>query len=268
METFFVFVLVASVFGISMYQKSRQKEAWKQAADSMGVDFSDGGLMSKMRISGNYRGKEIEAWPRTERRGGGRRNSGRTVYYTVVSVRLGAHCWRGLEIKKHGLGDSVATFFGGDDKEIGHSDFDSSFRIKGHLTSEAKECLHDSDVQSALKNLSRQFQSFKVEGGTIVVEQRQRMTNSSRLTRIVRSVVDCAQTLDSAAGHEDDFVDKKEASNGVSNWTQPKVENGSHNELFPDLDAPQAAPKPEPQSKPESEFGSMPAPDEQSGAVW
>lgn len=180
------------------YTMKRQREAWVKAADMLDLDCSTGHVFGHPELSGRHRGRKVRAWVRKERRGGSKNR--RTIYYTVVTTRLNAPCWRGFTITEHGITDSIAKFFGGEDREVGDEDIDSKFRIKGEIDERARECLRSPEVQDQLKRLMTSFGEFKLEDGTLRIECKKRITLPGSLTRRISRVVDAAGTMDRAAG--------------------------------------------------------------------
>lgn len=194
---FIIFAIVfVGIFGYGFYQKKLIAEAWEEAARSMGLRFDKGGIFGKTRMVGNYRGRAVEAWIRSERRSTGRNST--TVYYTVFQAALSNPDWMGVKISRRGFGAKVASFFGGQDIEIGDSSFDKAYRIQGDLTGSAKSALMREEVQSEIRGLSSAFGSFVLEGGVVRVENQERVRDASRLQRYIERVVDRAANLDAA----------------------------------------------------------------------
>ncbi len=197
MGFFIIFgVIFIGFFGFRFYQKQMIAEAWEEAAQSMGLRFNKGGLFGKTKILGNYRGRAVEAWIRSEQRRSGQHST--TIHYTVFQAGLSNPDWMGVKISRRGFGAKVASFFGGQDIEIGDSSFDKAYRIQGDLTENAKSALMRSEVQSEIRGLSSAFGSFVLEGGTVRVENQERVRDASRLQRYIERVVDRAANLDSA----------------------------------------------------------------------
>lgn len=216
-------------FGFAWWKGEREKEAWNKAADRLGLDFIEGGLFSQPELQGSCRGKNVRAWVRSERRGGGKNS--RTVYFTVIAVELDAACWQGLELTEHGFTDTIAKFFGGEDRETGDDSFDSDFRIKGVVDDQARECLRQKDVQDVLRQLARSYRKMKIEAGMLHVENKGRVTNAGKLIRRIGRAVDAAETLDRAAG-----VDDSDESQATDAAQTPMSDHGDAAMLFPDPD--------------------------------
>lgn len=198
----FIVLIVAGVVAYSFYIKQKHQDAWKAAAHQLGLEFDEGGLVSNMKIYGTYRGKPVEIRHEKERRRRRRRGktSRRTVHFAAIEATLEAPCWQGVSVSPHGLMDSVTTFFGAEDREVGDKGFDSDFRIKGTLDDTARSCLSNAGVQTAIRGLSRAYGSFELDRGRVCIREKGRYTNASALVRMVDRVVDTAEQLDESAG--------------------------------------------------------------------
>lgn len=226
MEALVLMVVVVIVFGAlgyGMYVSGKQKEAWQTAGESLGLRYYEKGTLTSLpRLEGTHRGKHVHARVRSERRGTGKNSS--TVYFTRVSVRLEASCWQGLTITEHSFGDSVAKFFGGQDRKTGQERFDSDFRIKGSLGPKERDILQSSDARKVFYRLARNYQEMELDNGHIQIECQRRLTRAADLIRRIERMVDAAILLDEAAGVGDQ-------PSGPEQQAKP-----DDSVLFPDID--------------------------------
>ncbi len=195
---FLIFAVIVGVIGFSIYQTARMEEAWKNTANRLSLTLDEGGFFSTMSMTGTYRGKRIDVQHEKETRGGGKNRN--TVHFAAIRVNLQEPCWRRISLSPHSFGDSVAKFFGGEDRSVGDSSFDSDFRIKGSMDEELRDCLGDSSVQSAIRGISRMYGSFKVQNGVLSIRERGMFTCENELTRMIERTIDTAEVLDEAAG--------------------------------------------------------------------
>lgn len=177
--------------------RARQKESWKNAARRLNLHFSEGGSLSKMSMRGTLRGKRIRVRHEIDR------HARSNLHFANVSVSLQAPCWRRISLSRRIFDDEVATFFGGEDREMGDSSFDSDFRIQGELDDELRQHLNDPKVRSAIRAISRQYESFELENGAVKIRPYGMFTCESELTRVIERAVDTAEILDQIAGMGD-----------------------------------------------------------------
>ena len=216
-----------------------REKAWGKAARRLGLEFEKAGLFGHDKIVGSLRGKEISARMRRETRGGSRNR--RRVFFTVATAELEADCWKGLKLKEQKILDRVATFFGGEDRKVGHQTFDDDFRITGFFDKRAKEALKTKQVQEAIYQLSRAYGALEVEDGVIQIECKKRVSTAGEMIRRISRVVDAAEAMDRAVG----VGTKRRSSNTAgrtTGWSEP---SGDDEPLFPGLDSEPADGPPE-----------------------
>lgn len=203
------------LLGFILYHYSRQEEAWEHAARRLNLQYDEGGWFSEKSIRGVHRGKKVLVQYETESRG--RRA---TYHYAAVFVQLEAPCWKGISLFRRDGVDTSTNFFGGEDREVVDSSFDSEFRIEGDLDGELRQCLSCPSLQAKLGGFSRMYGSFHLEGGYVKLREHGLFTCENELTQLIEGAVDTAAELDDAVGVGDTGAD---------------ADSGDDEVLFPDL---------------------------------
>ena len=199
MNALIIFVFLAFAGAMIIYGfhiSAKREEVWKNTAQRLNLEFVESGWFSKISMHGIYRGKGVQVRHETETRGSGKHSS--TIHFAAISVDLEDSCWGALSLSRHGFGDSIAKFFGGEDLEVGHARFDADFRIKGRLDDRLRQCLNTPAVQSTIRGTSRMYGSFKIEGGKISIREEGMFTCENELTTMIERAIDTAITLDEA----------------------------------------------------------------------
>ena len=230
-------IAVVGVVIATMYGAARQKEAWQGAADRLDLEFSDGGWLGASTITGQLRGIPVEV--KSVNRGS--RKQSKT--YTVTAADVRAPCINYITVSEHGISDTIGTFFGGDDEEIGDESFDSDFRITGELNEQSRRCLQHPKVQKVIRDLAQTYEYFKIEKGTLKFEKRQRKPTPSEVVLRINRAVDAAGIIDEAVG-----IDSRGTTEQVSAQQEPSSES-----LFPDPDASNDFGEPRQSSSPQRE---------------
>ncbi len=243
--TYIIFVVVfVGVIAAVFYDGSKTNEAWQEAAERLGLDFTDGGWLDATTITGRLRGIPVEV---TSVNRGSRK---RSKIYTVTSVELRPACLKYITVSEHSLSDTIGTFFGGDDKEIGDESFDSDFRITGELNEQSRRCLQHTKVQKVIRDLAQTYEYFKIEKGTLKFEKRQRKPTPSEVVLRINRAVDAAEIIN-------DVLD----SDSRDTTEEASTQQGQSSEsLFPDPDSGNDIDEPRQRSKPR--------PEPESSEVW
>ena len=108
---------------IGQYSK-RRKAAWQQAAQELGLQYTDGGMWKTNHIDG-FIGK-LSVVIDTFTRGSGKNSS----TYTRFRVQ-GAAIPRNLTLKGEGLGTTFSKLFSGEDVEVDDQPFDRKVLLEG-----------------------------------------------------------------------------------------------------------------------------------------
>lgn len=192
MEVVFVLVVLAGVFGYTYYKHRQAKKAWSQFAMAHDLSHSPGGWGSSHGLAGEYRGESIRV--KSERRGGGKNS--RT--YTVYSVELPPNVPMDLVMYDQGLLSEMGKLFGGEDIQVGRSNLDEAFIIKGGYADEIREFLDRDTVAEALLDVYEVSTDFHLEHGSLTVEHRNLARSGSQLKAHLEPIVRCAKVLRSA----------------------------------------------------------------------
>jgi hypothetical protein len=132
-----------------------QARAWHDFARARGLQL----WTAPLCMWGPLEGHQVFAY--AVREGPGR-------YAFEVSLRFAQPLGAGLSLKPEGMMDRLASFFGGDDIEIGDDAFDRAFRVKCH-DAELARALLDEGVRGRLTRLQHDVGLVTLDDGGIAV---------------------------------------------------------------------------------------------------
>lgn len=209
MDTVVIMVLLAGgSLAFWYYMWSTQKEAWEQAAKSLGLELANSGLLGTLSITGTLKGRSVSV-RQIVKGGSSRRRRSRKRYFTEIEIGLKEGDWRSVKLKAKGLGGKVATFFGGQDIETGDATFDKDFRVQGSISDQFREAVRQGGVKELMGMIRARTEHFEVESGTLMVRHRGRCKNSRELESMVAQGVEWSEGLDQALGGESKRIDEQ-----------------------------------------------------------
>ena len=185
LSIFFIFYLVRG-------RRTKNNDAWKQAATELGLDFTPvTRMLGKYRMSGVI-GKQLSCsvWAHTEQHGQS------SITYMNYDVKFSPPLNLGLVVKREGaiLG-KIAKLSGKQDIHTNNHVFDSAFTIKGDDEYKVKEFLTP-HIQSKLLEARNMLKNLVVSDDSISSTRMRGFTRESEiLVQNVKLMIQLAELI-------------------------------------------------------------------------
>lgn len=155
-------VLFVGLVGFSLQQRAAAIAAWQRFSQETGIPLT--GAYPMTGFHGSYRGATIslqhDVW---------RGHKGRRHYRHDLAVRLPVET-HDLSVTREGLTDMIGKVFGGQDIQVGDTQFDGAFRVRGSSEGLARSVLTPG-VRAALLEGLRQSPQLHLDGGCVRITQ-------------------------------------------------------------------------------------------------
>ncbi len=195
MWCFFIFLIFAIVLVTVAYtvsRKNRTDEIWRKTARELDLRFSSGstffsGLFSERSMTGTYEGYRVRMWTYSDDR-----NSNQ--YFTAARVQLSEIPFE-FQLSSKGFLQSIGTFLGGQDIQIGNESFDNEIIVKGRNQQKIRSFL----TQERMTKLIRLFRSYphsEITDKQIEVVQEGVVRNQFHLTSMLDQAIRTARLLE------------------------------------------------------------------------
>ncbi|MCB9780265.1 MAG: hypothetical protein H6742_16980 [Alphaproteobacteria bacterium] len=182
---FAVFAFI--IFGVARHQARKREEAWRGAADRLGLTYHHGDWFSAPSITGAVGDQAVHVGQVTRKHGKS------STTYTVFRAPMDGPIPAGLSITREGFGDALMKMLGGQDIQIGDPVWDPKLRIKGDDPAAIRALLRTPDVNLALAHLVSANSYSRIRNGEVVLEERGNAI--ATLDARIGQVVQLAQAL-------------------------------------------------------------------------
>ncbi len=182
------FVVFAVILGLVVFMKKQAKktrEAWEAAARLLRLRFSWGSFLGKRRLSGRYRGFDVDVT--TGNRHG--QNGKVTTYSVDFPCRVG-----GLYLAKKGVLDDLKIAFGSKDIATGDANFDERVIVRAKGAREVVQFLTDVRRRRLIEVFQR-HPAMKVMAGEIQLIARGVPTDPEKIVSVLRDLALTARLL-------------------------------------------------------------------------
>ena len=140
-----VILLFAGFIGYQVMRGRKQREAWEELARRFGLTFTPGVIIfDGPTVNGVYHGRQVSM--ENVQRGGSKNKSTYTLIHFEVNNPVGLS----LSLRENNLINRTASVFGGHKIELGDTDFDQRFILKGHPEPALVELLSSISLRQAL----------------------------------------------------------------------------------------------------------------------
>ncbi|NOY75892.1 MAG: hypothetical protein GXP32_08915 [Kiritimatiellaeota bacterium] len=187
---FFIFIagIVAVVAIVAYKQKTRALNNWELAAKSLGLRFSNGGIMLPSSMTGKLDGHEVSV--RMASRGSGK--SRRTV--TEYTIRYSTRVPFKFSLTRQHFLHSFGKMFGMQDIEVGDKTFDDSVVVQGENESEIRDFL-TAPRRKHIKTALRSFKEIKITDAGIEVVTNGMENSLDKLRSTVKTLCAMAEVI-------------------------------------------------------------------------
>jgi hypothetical protein len=226
---------VAAIGKIAHHSSQRAKQAWSEAASTLGMPYSPPSLFRQKTIDGPFQGNRLEIESLAPR---GKYQKGATRFRVRYPQPLGL----GLKVRRRPRLAGVAALLGAPDIATGDHDFDSRVRVTGSDTGRIREFL----TPERRREILRLFDQFP---GCTIEDSRLEWSRVGPV-RKAGDIVDSALALSSGATHL--CLDTKPAAAPVEPAPAENPELGAASDPIaePGPAATEAAPEPPPAIEP------------------
>lgn len=186
---FVFFLAIAGIVIFFVITSSRTADrAWQEAAAKMKMNFSGGGIMGRRKITGTFRKCRVHIDTFT-------RSSGKNATtYTRIKVYYPRPLGLRLKLTRQGFFSGVARFLGGQDIEVGDTEFDDSVVVKGSRPRKVAEFL-TRPRRVRINKLLRVYTTARILDSHIYYEKTGVIRDSRRLVSAVHYFVSTAESL-------------------------------------------------------------------------
>jgi hypothetical protein len=182
--------LIAIVFTVIANQA--RMRAWTELAERTGLQLTGGGMFSRPRLEGSYRGHSTSLYTFT-------RHTGKSSHtYTVVEVQVNPSTAFELAIFKQSLLSQVGKLMGMKDIEIGDEELDRRFVFRGQPEADIRRLLASGSLRQKLLDSSNL--NIRLEGQALKHTQGGVERNVDRLQALFDLMVELAEGIDHHGG--------------------------------------------------------------------
>jgi len=229
-------VLPIVAFGVAIFfaafgaykRSEKTKFNWSEAANQLGLGYTPGGLISEYNMSGEIEGYNSTVHTYTVSRGSGQ-NKSRTTY-TKFQVFFPQSLDLGLVLKhESAVWGKVAKLGGAQDIQLGHSEFDSAFTIKGHDENEVRSFLTE-DKRRIIMDVRRSFKKMVVTDQTIELTHKKVNRDARSIVHHMQEFTKLAKVLappsgETAAEEEDTIFSQQPTTESMFDDSPPDTES-------------------------------------------
>ncbi len=192
MQIVIFIAIIGVVLGVNFWVKKRQINAWQSVASKLGLNFMNSGLFGETAITGSVDGINVNVSIEVVGHGKNKR------VYTLVGAPL-RHVPSDMVVYGEGFLQKMGKMFGGEDVQVGDSEIDATFIIKGRAADRIADLLTQPSVKRALIVGHKRCSSLRIEAARARIRERGRSGNADQLEQRIRTVIDTARAINEAS---------------------------------------------------------------------
>ena len=182
---FYIILIISLALAVgiplAIAHERKTRENWRQAADTLGLQFYGGELLKTKRIEGILRGNSVRIDTFTKRSGK------HSTTYTRVRVRYPRPLGLGLKVTREGFFSGLGKLLGFQDINVGEDDFDRAAVIKGSDPRRIQAFLTPAR-RMRIQQLLRNYPEIEINDDEIFLRRQGVIRQSQRLVQVVRAM--------------------------------------------------------------------------------